>query len=202
MKIPVSSQDDRGMNAVERFRSGLTLVELLLAVGVGSILIATTLAVGIYSARSFSIIGNFADMDADSRQAIDALNRELHPASAVTGCASNPTSTWLTFTTNVPYGPTTARLTWDSQARTLTLSAHGYDRILLTECDYWEAKLYKSSASPTPTNISLVEASDPFDCKLIKMSWRCSRTNQGTKLNTESLQRLQFVLQNRFNYLD
>ncbi len=38
---------------------------------------------------------------------------------------------------------------------------------------------------------------DPSICKLINMSWKCSRTILGSKMNTESVQTAQVVLRNK-----
>ena len=178
--------------------SGLTLVELLMALGISSLLLAGVAALSLYGARSFSAIGNFAAIDADSRQAMDLLGRELRQGSAVFDLQTNLPVKSLSVTTDALGGA--AKVAWDSQARTVTLTAHGKDRVLLKECDYWDVKLYTGLAIPSATNISLNTTTNPYDCKLIRMSWKCSRTNQGQQFNTESPQRMQIVLQNKFNY--
>jgi hypothetical protein len=180
----------------KRFARGLTLVELLFAVGIGSILVAGIAALSLYGARSFSAIGNFADLDADSRQALDLLSRELRKASAVWDVGTNLPVKWLSVTTNATFG-STAKVTWDSQARTLTLTTHAKDRILLDECDFWEVKLLGRVPNIGATNMGFTGPVARADCKAIEMSWRCSRTNQGQHLNTESLQRSQIVFRNK-----
>ena len=175
--------------------SGLTLVELLFAVGVGSIIVAGVATMSLYGARSFASIGNFADMDADSRQALDLLSRELRQASAVWDVGTDLPVKWLSVT-NAAAG-STAKVTWDSQARTLTLNAHAKDRILLNECDFWDVKLLGRVPSLVATNVGFTGPVAPADCKAIEMSWRCSRTNQGAHLNTECLQRSQIVIRNK-----
>ncbi len=190
---PATKHQDKGSVG------GLTLVELLIAVGIGSLLLSGVAALTLYGARSFSAIGNFADMDADSRQAMDFLGREFRQASAVTDLQTNLPLKSITLATSTGQSPT-MKLAWDSQARTLTFSANAKDRVLLNECDYWDVKLYNAMAKPTITGISLNAAPNPWDCKLIKMSWICSRTNQGQRLNTESLQRMEVALRNKFNY--
>lgn len=180
----------------KRRARGLTLVELLFAVGVGSILIAGVASLSLYGARSFAAIGNFADIDAGSRQALDLLSRELRQASAVLELQTNLPVKWLSVTTNSAFG-VTAKLAWDSDARTLTLTARQRDRILLKECDFWEARLLSRVPNLGATNISFTSSAALADCKAIEMSWRCSRTNQGQRLNAESLQRSQIVIRNK-----
>jgi hypothetical protein len=175
---------------------GWTLLELLISAGIGTILIAGIAALSLYGARSFSVIGNFADMDADSRQALDLLSREFRQASAVVDCQTNLPVKSVSITTNTAVGPT-AKVTWDSQLRTVTLTARGHDRLLLEECDYWDVKLYQRVPVISATNVAFDGAAAISDCKAIEMSWRCSRTNQGQHFNTESLQRAYLVLRNK-----
>jgi hypothetical protein len=168
---------------------------LLISAGIGSILVASIAALSLYGARSFSVIGNFADMEADSRQALDLLSREFRQASAVVDCQTNQAVKYISLA-NTTLG-TTAKVTWDSELRTVTLTAHGSDRLLLEECDYWDVKLYQRMVVISPTNVAFSGAATTNDCKAIEMSWRCSRTNQGQHLNTESIQRAYLVLRNK-----
>ena len=180
----------------KRRARGLTLVELLFAVGVGSILLAGVASLSLYGARSFAALGNFADVDAGSRQALDLLSRELRQASAVLELQTNMPVKWLSVTTNSAFG-VTAKVTWDSEERTLTLTAHQRNHVLLKECDFWEARLLSRVPNVGATNFSFTSSTTLTDCKAIEMSWKCSRTNQGQHLNTESLQRSHIVIRNK-----
>jgi len=152
-----------------RYReSGWTLLEMLIATGIGSILVAAIAALSLYGARSFCVIGNFADMDADSRQALDLLSREFRQASSVVDYQTNPPVTWVSVSTNPAVGPT-AKVTWDSQAGTVTLTAHGHDRVLLQECNYWDAKLYQRVPIISATNVAFSGAAMISDCKAVEM---------------------------------
>src|SRR5436190_13650683 len=111
MKLTTHTSDQGSLDASRRSCRGMTLIELLLAAAVGLVVLGGGLAASVYGTRSFSIIGNYSDMDAKSRQAIDLLNQTLHPASAVTEFATNSNLSWLGVTTKVPYGQTTPRLT-------------------------------------------------------------------------------------------
>ena len=177
-------------------RIGLTLIELLFAVGIGSILVAGIAALSLYGARSFSVIGNYADMDADSRQALDLLSRELRQSSAVLEFQTNLPVKWISVTTNSAVG-VTAKVAWDSQARTLTLTSHARDRVLLEECVFWDVKLYQRVPVISVTNVFFTGTGSTNDCKAIEMSWRCSRTNHGQHFNTENLQRAYIVFRNK-----
>jgi Tfp pilus assembly protein PilW len=173
----------------------MTLLEFITAIGIGSILVIGIAALSITGARSFLIIGNFADMDADSRQAVDLLGQELRQASAVLSVQTNLPVKSLSVTNSTLNRVST--LAWDSQARTLTLTRGQAVRVLLNECDFWEVKLFQRTPNLSGTTASFNIPAPPADCKVIDLSWRCSRTNQGQQLNTESLQRSVIVIRNK-----
>jgi Tfp pilus assembly protein PilW len=183
---------------MRRRSGGWTLLELIISAGIGLILVASIAALSLYGARSFSVIGNFADMDADSRQALDLLSREFRQASAVVDCQTNLPVKWISVTTNAAVGAT-AKLIWDSQAGTVTLTARGHDRLLLEECNFWDVRLYQRVPLISDTNVAFSGTASITNCKAIEMSWRCSRTNQGQHFNTESIQRTYLVLRNKVN---
>src|SRR5256885_10873198 len=47
----------------------MTLVELMVATGVGSVVLAAVMALSLFSARSFAALGNYVDLDIKSRTA-------------------------------------------------------------------------------------------------------------------------------------
>src|SRR3954470_6305964 len=121
--------------------SGLAaLPDLLMAAGVASILLVAMAYLSVYSARSFSSLSNYEDMATRSRQTIDLVGWSFRQASAVVDIQTNPPVKWLTVTSNV--SGSTAKLTFDSQARTLILTANARDRVLLKGCDAFDVKLY------------------------------------------------------------
>jgi hypothetical protein len=74
---------------------------------------------------------------------------------------------------------------------------------VLTECDRWDFGLYQRTPLVTSSNVFYYPATntagtlDPKLCKLINLSWKCSRLVAAQKLNTESVQAAQFVLRNK-----
>jgi hypothetical protein len=73
----------------------------------------------------------------------------------------------------------------------------------LTECDAWNFALYQRTPYVTTTNVLYYPATNDagvFDvnlCKLINLSWKCSRTIFAQKVNTESVQAAQIVLRSK-----
>ena len=76
------------------------------------------------------------------------------------------------------------------------------DQVLLTGCEKWDFQFFQrapqkggSYAFFPATNSA--GAYDLSICKLINMSWKCSRSILDSRVNTESVQTAQLVLRNK-----
>jgi Tfp pilus assembly protein PilW len=182
---------------------GFTLLEILIVMGLAGIVLAIIMATYNYSGTSFSAMGNYSDLDRKSRAALDLLSREIRNSSALVAySSSNPKS--LTFTNATTHKNVT--ISYDSSARTLSFAKTGQTtQTLLTSCDQWDYSLYGRVPILTSSNITFNAATngagsvDITTCKLINMTWKCSRTIFGSKRNTESIQTAQIVLRNKVN---
>ena len=181
---------------------GHTLMELLVATALAGMVMAVVIGSFKYSGTSFAAMGNYADLDRKSRNALDLLGREIRNSSALIAVTNSPKS--LTFINST----TGKKLTilYDSANRVLMLSKTGQATVtLLTQCDQWDYTLYNKVPFLTSTNISFYGATngagaiDINACKLVNMTWKCSRTIFGSKRNTESIQTAQIVLRNKVN---
>lgn len=191
MKLP-GSQHVRVRRPV---RPGYTLVEMMVAILAAALLIAAVVALTIFSSKAFIMIGNYTDMDSASRNAIDVISREIRDASDLLAYSTNNPS-YLLFT-NATAG-TATKIIYDADARTLTMQKTGEPtRTYLTQCDKWSFSLYNRVPIISPTNITFYSTSDLKQVKLINMSWTCSRTVLGSKLNTEIVITAQVVLRNK-----
>jgi type II secretory pathway pseudopilin PulG len=189
-------------NRTARSVRGMSITELMVAVLIGVIALAVVGMLSLYGLRSFVAMGNYTDLDSKSRQAIDLMSREMRQATFVNGFQTNLPTKWLELVnTNAP--ATTYRYVWDSVARTLTCQQTGRPIVTnLTECDGWDFALYQRTPVPNSTNTfypatNITGTLDKTLCKLIDMTWKCSRTMLGKKVNTESVQTAQIVLRNK-----
>jgi prepilin-type N-terminal cleavage/methylation domain-containing protein len=173
-----------------------TFVELLVAMALSSIVMTAVGALTIYSARTFVALGNYTDLDLHSRNALDVIGRELRQATAVIDTQTNATVNYVQLT-NANIG-VAYKLSWDTSARTVVFEKTGQAaQLCLTECDRWNFALFNRAPNFSSTNITFNAASTLAEAKLINMSWKCSRTIMGSKLNTESVQTAQIVLRNK-----
>lgn len=179
--------------------TGFTLVELLMAIGLGSVLMVVLMGFYISAMRSFVAMENYRNMDAKSSSALDILSREIRNSTVLTGFVSNQSLTLSNATARGGLGQFNI-VTYDSVRRTLVLQRTGQPTLTnLTECDAWSFQIFTRAPDLTTfsTNIIFYPAATAAECKLIQMSWKCSRTVLGSKLNTESVQTAQIVLRNK-----
>ena len=171
----------------------VTLVEFLITMGLASIVLTVVAFLFISGLRSFAGLGNYAQLTGQSRQSLDIMSRDVREATQIIDAHTNLPIRWLTLT-NASDG-TTTKLTWDSSAGTLTRSKTGQPvRTNLTGCSRWTFSLYQR----TPTNNWIFYGTTNNGlCKLINLSWKCSRTILGRKLNTEEVTTAQIVLRNK-----
>ena len=191
---------DRGLRSIRAF----TLTELLVAVALGTLLMAVIIIMNMFGLRSFAALGNYADMDRNSQIALDTITREIRQCTALVSFTNTSSIAYLNFTN--AFQNYAFSITYDPNARTLSLAKSGqFAEINLTECDSWSFNLYQRTPLITSTNMSFYLATnangvmDPTFCKLVNMTWKCSRTILGAKANTESVQTAQIVLRDKGN---
>jgi type II secretory pathway pseudopilin PulG len=183
------------MNCRSRFESpasrrapAFTLAELLVAVGLGSVALTAIMMLWLYSSRSFVAMGNYMDLDKASRNALDQMSREIRQTIALQSYATNQ----LVF---VDYDTNLLSFTWNPSTRQVTRAKGGSSKVLLAQCDYLTFKI--SQRNPIPGLFDFYAATNNASlCKLVDVSWRCSRTIFGKKVNTESVQTAKIVLRN------
>jgi prepilin-type N-terminal cleavage/methylation domain-containing protein len=174
-------------------RRGVTLIELMIATGIGSVLLVAVMSLTFYSARSFAAIGNYIDLEAQNRKTLNRLTQEIRQADAVKLC----NATDLVLSCNYPGATNTYTLayTYDPGKKTLTRTLDSEAQVLLTQCDFIEWNMYQRNMTnktdqPIPTT-------DVNECKLIKLTWVCSRNIFGKTANTESVQSAEIMIRKK-----
>jgi hypothetical protein len=166
----------------------------MVATAVGLVLISFVLVLTIYGQRSFQVMSNYSDLDAKSRQAIMLLSKEIRQATHVTQARTNSSGKLLTLTNTVEHSG--FNLAWDAGARTVTIEQMpGITNVLLTGCDEWNYTLYNDAPRIIGGKVVFSQSTSPAACKLIEMSWTCSRTIAG-KSSLPSVESVSFALRN------
>lgn len=171
-----------------RRTAGLTLVELMIALGVSAVVLMLVCTVFMTSNRAFANIGNYVSMNRASREALEQMTRDIRNSKNLVSFAANRVefndggSVTLVFT----YNPSTRQL-----IRSKTGEA---DKCLLSHCDSLEFTMYRNAPL---AGGAFGKTSDPLLGKCISVSWRCSRTVLGQKRDTESIEEATIVIRNK-----
>jgi hypothetical protein len=168
-------------------RSAWTLIEMLMGLVVASVVFMALGELTIYTARSFVALGNYNDLDRYSRTALDTLSRDVRQTRWVFSYATNK----LVF---VDYdNQTNLTYFWDPTTHVLTRQKGNAVTLLLTNCDYLSFGRFQRTPN---VGFTFYPPATTPEIKLIDVSWKCSRTILGAKINTESVQTAKIVIRN------
>lgn len=171
----------------------MTVIEMLVAIVIASIIFAVVATLSIYTAKSFAALGNYDALNQYSRNALDILTRDIREAKSLISYRPNQ----LVFTNE---DGTTLTFKWDPSTELLTRQKGGWTTVLLTNCDYLIFGISQRNPSNSfsfyPATNTITGKLDPSLCKLVDVSWKCSRQIFGKKVNTESVQTAKIVMRN------
>lgn len=169
-----------------QLRRGWTLVETMVALFGGSVVLGSILATGNMVNSSLAAIVNYNELSKYSRNTLDTMTRDLRNTAVVTSIGDTHVTVSNSITgDNITYA-------WDG-SDLFTRTENGEKTVLLRSCDTLVFHGYQRN--PT-NNLQFLPASTPSQVKLISVSWRCSRTILGAKINTESVQTAQICIRN------
>ena len=175
----------------------MTLVELQIASAIAVILFGAVMALAFYTARSFAAFTNYVDLDVNSRNALDLLSTELRQADFLT--AANSSS--LSFqTTDLDTGAKhSIKYAYDPDKKQLARVFDGGEPdVLLTECSFLQFSTFQRNTTPVFESAYVpVPTSQPNLCKVVQMTWICSRKILGKAANTESVQSAKVVIRKK-----
>src|SRR5215831_3018937 len=119
---------------------GMTVIEMLVGVGVGSLVLMVVAMVFMNNGRAFAAVNNYISMDGDSRNALDHLSQEIRQAGNLV--AFSPTSlkfgwhgqtnSFLVFNWDATSGQLTE---WNTTTTTTNILLKGCDRLAFSLCN-------------------------------------------------------------------
>jgi hypothetical protein len=175
-------------------KNGFTYVELMVASALGTVLVALLLVLTLYGQQSFGLMTGYSELDAKSRNAVTLLSKEIREATRVVDARNSSGVKSLTLTNAID--AVTVKLVWDATERNLIMQkTPGTNGTLLSGCDSWDYALYDGAPSITGGKVSFGSSASPATCKLIEMSWNCSRNILG-KTTASSVESVRFGLRN------
>ena len=172
-----------------RGRKAFTLVEILVAAAIGSIVLAALSQLMFYSGRSFAALSNYVELDKYSRNALDQMIYKVRQADELTEFTANKLVLSYQKTNKLSY-------IYTPQTKTLTETLNGSSKTLLKECDKLSFSIFQrnpesGSYDQFPATLTNCAA------KLVLVSWVCSRAVLGLRVNTESVQSAKIVIRNQ-----
>jgi len=172
--------------AGRRHSVAFTLVEMMIAMGLGVMVLGMVATLTMFTVRSFVAMGNYNDLERASTRALDTMSREIRQVDQVTSFTANQIVMRTMDGSTLSY-------VYDPNAQTLTQIKGGTRNVLLEQCDYLKFNLSQRNPS---TNFTFYPATTISQAKLLDVSWRCTRTILGERLNTESVQTAKIVIRN------
>jgi Tfp pilus assembly protein PilW len=182
------------MNQCRRaFSGGFTMAEMLVAVGVGMLVLLGVVSLFVAGLANFAGLGNYGQLSNQSRLALDYISRDVRESTQILSLQTNASYKTLTLTNAIDAVQVT--YTWDSTNRRLTCDKTGQPtQNYLTGCDSWDFSLYQRTPQ---ANWAFYGTSNLATAKLINMTWKCSRSILGKQMNTENVVTAELVLRNK-----
>jgi hypothetical protein len=173
-------------------RSAMTLIEVMMALGLGSMLLGATASLSLFTARSFTALGNYDDLDRYSRNALDVMSRDIRQTRALAAYQPN----LLVFQDND--GATNLTYSWNPSTEVLTRRKAAVTTVMLTNCSSLVFNIFQRNPSNAfnfyPATNNMTGVADPSMCKLISVTWKCGRQILGRTANTETVQTAKIVM--------
>jgi hypothetical protein len=168
------------------------LTEILMVMGISSILMLALTCFFMLSSRSFAAFFNYVDLDDANRVAMDILSRDIRQANRVTSFTTN-SGGWQQL---VLEDFDSSSITYDYNAtnRTLTRIKGTESRVMLSECDSLAFDLRKRTPIRGTYEFYPPASTEVTNAKIIDVAWLCSRKIFGRKENTESVQTARIVI--------
>lgn len=175
--------------STKRTGAGFTLVEMIVASGVGAVVLAGMMSLFWYANRSFASLTNYLDLDQKTQASLDKMSREIRQVNMLTDFSS----TNLTFQN---YDGTTLQFIYNPNSQTLTRIRAGTNfTTLLTGCDSLQFSIFQRT--PISNSFQPFPATVVTNTKVIQLTWNCYRTILGGKVNTESMQSAKVVIRKK-----
>jgi Tfp pilus assembly protein PilW len=180
MYLNMASKTTSGNGA----RAAFTLVEAMVAMGIGVMACAAILSFWGFTSRSLAAMANYADMDRRNQLTLDTLTQQIRQVNQLTNyvMSTNGTITSLTFQ---DYDNDSLTFAYSPGTRQLTRTKAGATSTLLTDCQSLAFSIYQRNVQSN--TFDAVTTANATNCKLVEVTWVCSKPLAG-RANTEAMQ--------------
>lgn len=172
---------------------GFTLVEMMVAVGIFSIVGMAFMGTYMFSIKSMAAMYNYALLDAQNRQAMDQLTREIRQSKQVRAYTTN-SITILTANDDGSTGPEVTYSFSPSTQKLLRQSPAG-TKALLDNCNLLSFQLFTRCPSNAVFGSFPVAVNNwQQTVKVLQLTWRTSMTLPSGIINSENIQTARIVI--------
>jgi len=168
------------LTSTKRRAAAFTLTEMLVAAGLGAIVLLGASTFYVFSLTSFASMSNYSDMNNQSRNASDQISRDVRCALKV----GSATTTDLQL--NEPDG-TNVLYSYDAPSATLTRIKGNEVKVVLKQIQSFSFSLYRRPTNSPPTYEQFRPA-DPTTAKLVGFQWSSNRQLAKGQADSESIQ--------------
>jgi Tfp pilus assembly protein PilW len=176
-----------------RRHHGFTLTDMAVGIAVSGIILTALLSFTAYAAKSFAAMQNYVDLEQKSQNALDILTRDIRESQFLIGYGTMTLSNGPVVTNVITLQD------WDSVPLAFVFTNNVLLRtkrtettMLLTNVDYLTFQIYQRN--PVAGSYEQYPTAQATNCKLVSVSWICSRSILGSKINTESVQTAKIVI--------
>ena len=163
---------------------GTTLVEFLVALGLGSLVLAAVALIFVSGKVSFVALGEYVDLDRMNRAAVDTMTREVRQVNRVTGYTVDTGTLTTNSLTFEDFDGAALTYAYSYGTKMLTRTKSGSSTVLLKNCDF--VNFWLGQRTPTNGVYNVFPASDTAPAKLVDMTWRCAQSSFGRQATTNS----------------
>ncbi len=169
-----------------------------MAIAVSGIILTALLSFTVYAAKSFVGMQNYVDLEQKSQNALDTLTKDIRQTQWLSNFTQRTVNgqvvtNSLTFIDYDDYP-----LTFIYTNKLLMRHKNGVSKVLLNDVDYLTFLVFQRN--PIGFTDSQFRTTNAINCKLVSVSWVCSRTILGARQNTESVQTAKIVIRKSREY--
>jgi Tfp pilus assembly protein PilW len=168
-------------------RCGFTVIEFLIAMTTSFIALAAVSGLSVYTARSFAAMGNYMELDKNSRHALDQMTQIIREADGVVDYSQQFVR--LSF-----HGNTNLCFSYSPEQKVLSMiNTNGVSSALLTDCTFLDFQVFQRN-SVAGSYDQYPDTADESAAKIVQVTWICQKRLIGNLLNTESVQSAKIVI--------
>ena len=175
-------------------RQGWTLLEMMVAVGLFSLVGMALMGTWIFSVKSMASMYNYALLDSANRQAMDQLTREIRQSKRVLAYTTN-SITILTANEDGSTGPNVTYSFSPSTKKMIRSASDGSSKLLLNNCSLLQFQLYSRCPSNAVFGAFPVAVNNWSNTvKVLQLTWKTCVTKPDGIINSENVQTARIVI--------